>query len=82
MAYAIFLDVNKVPFGEEHLRVMLLPRDKFGVVTRANLFYNKDADVCFSLLDALDKKSLEKHHTKANVKCEWITEVNQAIRDF
>ena len=78
----IFLDVNKVPFGEEHLRVMLLPRDKFGVVTRVNLFYNKDADVCFSLLDESDKKSVEKHHTKANVKCEWITKVNQAIRDF
>jgi hypothetical protein len=31
-----------------------LPRDEFGV-SHVNLFYNKDADVCFYLLDAPDK---------------------------
>jgi hypothetical protein len=46
------------------------------------LFYNKDANVCFCLLDAPDKDAVEKHHTKANIKCEWITEVNMAKGDF
>ena len=79
----VFLDVHKVPFGEEHLKELCsLPRDEFGVVTHVNLFYNKDAGVCFCLLDAPDKESVEKHHTKANVKCEWITEVNLAKSDF
>ena len=51
-------------------------------VSHVNLFYNKDADVCFCLLDAPYKESVEKHHTKANVKCEWITKINLAKRDF
>jgi hypothetical protein len=43
----VFLDVHKVPFGEEHLKELCAsPRDEFGV-SHVNLLYNKDADVCF-----------------------------------
>ena len=78
----VFLDVHKVPFGEEHLKELCAsPRDEFGV-SHVNLLYNKDADVCFCLLDAPDKEAVEKHHAKANVKCEWITEVTLAKKDF
>jgi hypothetical protein len=43
-----------------------------------NLLYNKDAKICFCLLNAPDIDAVEKHHEKANIKCEWITEVNLA----
>jgi hypothetical protein len=78
---AIFLDVHKVPFSEENLKELCgSPRDEFGV-SHVNLFYNKDANVCFCLLDAPDKDAVEKHHSRANIKCEWITEVKMAKGD-
>jgi hypothetical protein len=78
---AIFLDVHKVPFSEENLKELCgSPRDEFGV-SHVNLFYNKDANVCFCLLDAPDKDAVEKHHSRANIKCEWITEVKMATGD-
>ncbi len=78
---AIFLDVHKVPFSEENLKELCgSPRDEFGV-SHVNLFYNKDANVCFCLLDAPDKDAVEKHHTSANIQCEWITEVKMAKGD-
>ncbi|MDQ3868843.1 MAG: DUF4242 domain-containing protein [Thermoproteota archaeon] len=74
----IFLDVHKVPFSEENLKELCgSPRDEFGV-RHVNLFYNKEANVCFCLLDAPNQDAVEKHHTKADVKCEWITEVTMA----
>lgn len=74
----IFLDVHKVPFSEDHLKELAeSQRDEFGV-THVNLFYNKEANVCFCLLDAPDKVAVENHHDKAGVKCEWITEVAMA----
>jgi Protein of unknown function (DUF4242) len=74
----IFLDVHKVPFSEKHLKELNdSPRDEFGV-THVNLLYNKDVNVCFCLLDAPDKVAVEKHHDKAGIKCEWITEVSMA----
>ena len=73
-----FLDVHKVPFSEDHLKELSeSPRDEFGV-THVNLFYNKEANVCFCLLDAPDVAAVENHHDKAGVKCEWITEVSMA----
>ena len=74
----IFLDVHKAPFSEEILRELNdSPRDEFGVM-HVNLFYNKDTDVCFCLLDAPDNVAVEKHHDKAGMKCEWIAEVSLA----
>lgn len=40
-----------------------------------NLFYNKEADVCFCLLSAPDKVAVENHHHMIGVTCEMITEV-------
>jgi hypothetical protein len=74
----VFLDVHKVPFSEDNLKELCeSPRDEFGV-SHVNLLYNKEANVCFCLLDAPDIAAVENHHDKAGVKCEWITEVNMA----
>ena len=78
----IFLDVHKVPFSEDHLKELSeSPVDEFGV-SHVNLFYNKEADVCFCLLSAPDKVAVENHHDKAGVTCEWITEVSMAKKAF
>ena len=74
----VFLDVHKVPFRENHLKELSgAPRDEVGV-EHVNLLYNKEANVCFCLLDAPDVVAVENHHNKAGVKCEWITEVTLA----
>ncbi len=78
MVMPIFLDVHKVPFKEENLRELVdAPMDEHGV-THVNLFYNKEAGVCFCLLDAPDTEAVIKHHDKVNIECEWITEVTMA----
>ena len=46
----------------------------FGVKPE-NMFYNKEEDRFFCLLDAPNKEAIEKHHAKFGLKCEWITEV-------
>jgi uncharacterized protein DUF4242 len=77
----IFLDVHKVPFKEENLRELVgAPMDEYGV-SHVNLFYNKEAGVCFCLLEAPDTEAVIKHHDKVNVECEWITEVTMAKTD-
>ena len=58
-------------------RTMCLPRDEFGVA-HVDLLFNKDANVCFCVLDAPDEEAVKKHHEKANVKCEWILQVETA----
>jgi Protein of unknown function (DUF4242) len=74
----VFLDVHKVPFSESNMKELCMsPLDEFGV-SHVNLFYNKDANVCFCLLEGPDMDAIEKHHAKANIKCEWITEVTMA----
>lgn len=50
------------------------PRDEFGI-THKNILYYKDKDKVFCILDAPDKEAVEKHHHKAGIKCESITEV-------
>lgn len=74
----IFLDVHKVPFSESNLKELCMsPTDEFGV-RHVNLFYNKDSGMCFCLLEGPDMGAIEKHHSKVNIKCEWITEVTLA----
>lgn len=46
-----------------------------------NLFYNKEASVCFCLVNAPDIDAVEKHHKKVNIQCEWITEVINIVND-
>ena len=74
----LFIDVHKISFSEAQLKALCaLPTDKFGV-RHVNLLYNMDAKICFCLLEAPDIDAVEKHHAKANIKCEWITEVSLA----
>ena len=73
---ARFLDVH--PTGgvdEEMLKKMQneLP-DEFGVTTE-DIMYNIEDDKVFCLIEAPDKNSVEKHHAKYGIKCEWIVEV-------
>jgi hypothetical protein len=50
------------------------PKDEFGV-THKNMLYNKEENKLFCILDAPNKDSVEKHHQKFGMKCNWITEV-------
>jgi hypothetical protein len=51
-------------------------RDEFGVKD-INILYNPAADdLCFCIVDdAPDTDTVEKHHEKLGVKCNWITQV-------
>ena len=71
-----FLDVHSLKgFEEETLRkLQQAPVDEFGI-THDNILYNKEEDKFYCLLDAPDRESVEKHHHKAGVNCDWITEV-------
>ena len=74
----VFLDVHKVPFTESQLKeICKSPVDEFGV-SHVNLLYNKDVGICFCLLEGPDIDATEKHHSKVDIKCEWITEVSLA----
>jgi hypothetical protein len=76
----IFMDVHKVPFNEANLKELCAsPTDEFGV-RHVNILYNKDARICFCLLEGPDIDAIEKHHAKVNIKCEWITEVSMAAQ--
>lgn len=44
------------------------------------IFWILEADLCYCLQEAPNKEALEKHHSKFNLKCEWITEVTMAKR--
>jgi hypothetical protein len=50
------------------------PRDEFEIIHK-NILYNKDEDKVFCNLDAPNKEAVDKHHNKAGLKCESITEV-------
>jgi hypothetical protein len=71
-----FIDVH--PLGnmtEEQLKkAQNSPKDEFGI-THKNLYYNKDENKLYCILDAPDKAAIEKHHQKHGLKPEWITEV-------
>jgi hypothetical protein len=43
-----------------------------------NILFNREADLCYCLQEAPNKEAVEKHHSKFNLKCEWITEVTMA----
>jgi hypothetical protein len=72
----IYLDAHKMSgLNEESLRqAKNSPKDEFGV-THNNILYNKEEDKLYCILDAPNKESVEKHHEKFGIKCDWITEV-------
>lgn len=51
-----------------------MPKDEFGV-THENTIFSKEEDKLFCLLDAPDKESIDKHHHKLGLSCDWIMEV-------
>jgi hypothetical protein len=48
--------------------------DEFGV-KHLNILFNRQANICFCLLEAPNREAVEKHHAKYSIKCNWITEV-------
>jgi len=71
-----YLDVHPLgKFTEEDLKkLQQAPKDEFGIV-HVNLMHNKEEDKFFCLLDAPNEDAVRKHHEKAGIKCEWVTEV-------
>jgi len=63
------------PFTEAQLRAaQKAPRDEFGV-THHDILFNKDENRLYCVLEAPDRKAIEKHHAKLGVRCEWIHEI-------
>lgn len=52
------------------------PRDNFGV-THLEVFYNKNEDKLYCVLDAPDEEAVWKHHEALGLKCDFITTVKQ-----
>lgn len=74
----VFLDVHTMPSLEiENVEELIGSKDEFDV-TPINILFNKDADLCYCLQEAPNKEAVEKHHSKFNLKYEWITEVTMA----
>ena len=69
------MDTHKVPFTKQHLQELCAsPRDEFGVA-HVDLLFNKDANVCFCVLDAPNEEAIRKHHERrmlsANGSYRW-----------
>ena len=71
-----FLDAHPMkPFTEKKLRAAQnAPRDEFGV-THHDILFNEAENKLYCVLDAPNRKAIEKHHAKAGVTCDWIYEV-------
>jgi hypothetical protein len=74
----VFLDVHPMPsIDNEKVEELIGSKDQFDVTTM-NILFNREADLCYCLQEAPNKEAVEKHHSKFNLKCEWITEVTMA----
>jgi hypothetical protein len=71
-----FLDFHSLGrFTEDDLKkAQKEPRDEYGVKV-LNTFYDVESGMMFCLVDAPDRESVEKHHAKFGIKCDWITQV-------
>jgi Protein of unknown function (DUF4242) len=71
-----FLDVHPMKgTSEEKLKqLQTSPKDEFGV-THINILFNPEADKVFCIIIAPNQDSVQKHHSKLGIKCEWIMEV-------
>lgn len=76
----LFIDEHPMgTFDEKTLNELQnSPRDEFGI-THKNILYNEDEDKIFCILDAPNKETVDKHHNKAGLKCESITEVRALL---
>ena len=74
----VFLDVHTMPSVDiEKVQELIGSKDEFDVIP-INILFNRDADLCYCLQEAPNKEAVEKHHSKLNLKCEWIMEVTLA----
>jgi hypothetical protein len=72
-----FLDVHSLEGIRDEGTLRKLqqsPMDEFGV-KHLNILFNRQANICFCLLEAPNREAVEKHHAKYSIKCNWITEV-------
>jgi Protein of unknown function (DUF4242) len=71
-----FIDFHSMgAFTEDDLKKSQKePRDEFGVKV-LNIFYDMGSGMIFCLIDAPDRFTVERHHSKLGVKCDWITPV-------
>ena len=72
-----FLDVHSLEGirDEDALRkLQQSPIDEFGV-KHINILFNRQANICFCILEAPNREAVEMHHEKYTIKCNWITEV-------
>jgi hypothetical protein len=72
-----FLDVHSLEGIRDEGTLRKLqqsPRDEFGV-NHLNILFNRQANICFCLLEAPNREAVETHHAKYSIKCNWITEV-------
>jgi len=54
------------------------PRDEDGVLHH-EIFFNKEDDKVWCVVDAPDKEAVRKHHTKAGVEVEWVHEIESTL---
>lgn len=54
------------------------PRDEFGVLHH-EIFFNKEDDKIWCVVDAPDKEAVRKHHEKAGVKVDWVHEIESTL---
>jgi len=55
------------------------PRNELGVKV-LNTFYDLDSGMMFCLVDAPDRHTVERHHSKYGMKCDWITQSQDDCR--
>jgi two-component system sensor histidine kinase HydH len=75
----LFIDAHKLGnYTKQQLEesVSDIP-DEFGVIVH-NLYFNKDEDVLYCICESPSKEAIIKHHQTFNIKCDSITEVDQA----
>ncbi|MFZ1877300.1 MAG: nickel-binding protein [Nitrososphaeraceae archaeon] len=69
-----FLDFHSMgKYTEDDLKTSQKePRNELGVKV-LNTFYDLDSGMMFCLVDAPDRHTVERHHSKYGMKCDWIT---------
>lgn len=69
-----FLDFHSMgKYTEDDLKTRQKePRNELGVKV-LNTFYDLDSGMMFCLVDAPDRHTVERHHSKYGMKCDWIT---------
>ena len=74
----IFLDIHKIPTTEKKIDEIVNQQEDESQVTHINILFNREADLCYFLLQASSKEAIEKYHSKINMKCDFIYQVTMA----